>query len=452
MTVARQLAEFLSRTTVAELPSQALDYAAMLITSTIASAAAGRQIESSRIVRELAMERGGRAEASLWFEPNARTSVADAAQVNAVMSDAAASDDSDLRNIVHAGTPCTAVSLAVAERTGASGEAVLAAIVCGYEAAGRIGEAITPGFRQRGFHGCHGAVFAAAVAAARLQGLDAAQMAQAIALSATSIGGLATAADTSVAREYHAGLAAMLGVNAALAAQRGYRCEERVLEAPQGFFEAVGGVDGAAGSAIATRDLGAGWDICTDMAIKLVPGGHPYHAIAEAAANAAREGKVTEPEVESITIMRPGLTRLGGPLHPQTLIDMAHSPAYFAAAAVADQSFSWQHAGMRKITDPAIHRLIDRVRLEPTPADPRFRQGATVTIHTRDGRTLSNTVHVPRGAATLGIAWSDVDAKYRALSPAAGLDRQKIEVSLQQIHDFRTTPNVVTLLRMLEAV
>jgi 2-methylcitrate dehydratase PrpD len=450
MTVARQLADFLTQTMVADLPPQALDHATMLIASTIASAAAGRAIESARIIRELAKERGGRPEASLWFEPGARSSVADAAQVNAVMSDAAASDDSDLRNIIHAGTPCTAASLAVAERTDASGEAVLAAIVCGYEAAGRIGEAITPGFRQRGFHGCHGAIFAAAVAAARLLRLDAAQMAQAIALSATSIGGLATAADTSVAREYHAGLAAILGINATLAAQRGYQCEEGVLEAPLGFFEAVGGIDGAAGAAIATRDLGAGWDICTDMAIKLVPGGHPYHAIAEAAANAAREGNVTAAEVESITIMRPGMTRLGGPLHPRDLIGMAHSPAYFAAAGVADRAFSWQHAGMPKIADPAIHRLIDRVRLEPTPTHPRSRQGATVTIRTRDGRTLTNTVHVPKGAAALGIEWSDVEAKYRALTRAAGLDQQKVEASLRQIRDFRTAPNVVTLLRTLE--
>ena len=41
------------------------------------------------------------------------TSIArgDAAQVNAVMSDAAASDDSDLRNIVHAGTTLVATGL-----------------------------------------------------------------------------------------------------------------------------------------------------------------------------------------------------------------------------------------------------------------------------------------------------------------------------------------------------
>ena len=66
--------------------------------------------------RLLARERGGRPEASIWFDPGLKLPVADAAQVNAVMSDAAASDDSDLRNIVHAGTTLVATSLAIAER------------------------------------------------------------------------------------------------------------------------------------------------------------------------------------------------------------------------------------------------------------------------------------------------------------------------------------------------
>ncbi len=232
----------------------------------------------------------------------------------------------------------------MAERTGASGEDVLAAIVLGYEAAGRIGEAITPGFRRRGFHGCLVAIFAAAVAAARLLRLDAEQMAQAIALSATSIGGLAAAANTSVAREYHAGLAAMLGVNAALAAERGFKAEESILETRQGFFEVYGGVDAADAGAEVTRDLGHRWDIITDMAVKLVPGGHPHHALAEAAANAAREGRFAADEIESITLSRPGVTALAGPLHPADLIDMAHSPAYFLAAGAADHEFSWVHA------------------------------------------------------------------------------------------------------------
>src|SRR5712675_338568 len=395
MTVARDLAEFLTRTSSADLPSQAVEHAAMLLASTLASAAMGARLESSAIIRDLARERGGISEASVWFDARPKLPASDAARVNAVMSDAAASDDSDLRNIVHAGTTLVATALAVAERTGARGEEVLTAIVLGYEAAGRIGEAITPGFRAHGFHGCLVAIFGGAVAAGRLLQLDPAHMAQAIALSATSIGGLAAAANTSVAREYHAGLAAMLGVQAALAAQRGYKAEEGILETRQGFFEVYGGTDGAG----VARGLGQSWDIITDMAIKLVPGGHPYHALAEAAANAAREADVLPEAVESITVSRPGFTALTGPLHPTDLIDMAHSPAYFLAAGAADREFSWIHATAEKISDPMIHQLIDKIRVGVPPTDnvSPYRQGATVTIRTTDGRTSTSTVFEPKG-------------------------------------------------------
>lgn len=241
MTVARELARFLTETSSADLPAQAVEHSAMLIASTIAGAAMGSELESSAIIRSLAQERGGISEASVWFDRGPRLPVADAAQVNAVMSDAAASDDSDLRNIVHAGTTLVATAFAIAERTGAGGEDILTAIVLGYEAAGRIGEAITPGFRTRGFHGCLVAIFAGAVAAGRLLQLGAPHLAHAIALSATSIGGLMAAANTSVAREYHAGLAAMLGVQAALAAQRGYRAEEKILEPEGASFRFMAG-------------------------------------------------------------------------------------------------------------------------------------------------------------------------------------------------------------------
>jgi 2-methylcitrate dehydratase PrpD len=444
MSVAADLAAFVTRIGAADLPAQAVEHAKMLIASTLASAALGAGIASSVIIRDLARECAGRADASVWFDPGPKLPVAEVAQVNAVMSDAAASDDSDLRNIVHAGTTLVAAGLAMAERTGTNGEEVLAAIVLGYEAAGRIGHAITPGFRMRGFHGCVVAIFAGAVAAGRLLRLDPTQMAQAIALAATSIGGLMTAANTSTAREYHAGLAAMLGVRAALAAQRGYRAEEGILEAERGFFEVFGGSEGRSAAASVMAGLGESWDIVTDMAIKLVPGGHPYHALAEAAVNAAREGDITPQDIERIIVSRPGFTALTGPLHPTDLIAMAHSPAYFLAAGAADRDFSWVHATAEKIADPVIHRLIDRVQVGPPPERDaeRYRQGATVVIRTFDGRVVANTVFVPKGAGALGISWADIDRKYRQLMPHAQLGDRQIEASLAIIHDFRRLAGV----------
>src|SRR5438132_5459180 len=284
MSAARDLANFLVGVTAAELPPQALDHAAMLVASTIASAAMGSGLESARITKDMARSLGGSPRASVWFDASsdggAKLPVVAAAQVNAVMSDAAASDDSDLRTIVHCGTPLVATTLAAAQDHGGSGADMLAAIVIGYELAGRIIDGM-PGFRERGFHGSNAAIFAATGAAGRLLRLDAEQMTHAIALTATSTGGLAKAADTSVAREYHAGVATFNGIQAVRAAQRGYTAEERVLEMKLGFFEAFGGVEGEAAAASATRALGASWDILTDMAVKLVPGGHPYRALAD---------------------------------------------------------------------------------------------------------------------------------------------------------------------------
>jgi 2-methylcitrate dehydratase PrpD len=319
--------------------------------------------------------------------------------------------------------------------------------VLGYEAAGRIGDPISPAFRDRGHHGSLIAIFAAAVAAGKLLKLDAPRLAQTIALAATSASGLVKAADTSVAREYHAGLVTRAGIDAALAAQKGLIAEESVLEGPTGFLNVYGGKEVAS----ITDGLGEDWDILTDMAVKLVPGGHPYHAFGEAATNAARQGNVAADEVESITVSRPGLTRLSGPLHPKDLIDMAHSPAYFTAAGVADKEFGWMHCRPKKIADPAIHRLIDKVTVGPPPTEnaDRYRQGATVTIRTTDGRKVTSTVFLPKGSAALGIDWADIEAKYRTLMPNSGLPGARIEQSLALIRDFANAGSVASLIELI---
>jgi len=449
MSIAGELARFLTGTNVNDLPPLALERARMVIASTIASAAMGSDIVSSRIIRELAHERGGTAEATVWFDGGRKLPVADAARVNAVMSDAAASDDSDLRSIAHIGTIVSTTSIAMAERTGAGGRDVLGAMVLGYEIAGRIDEALTPGRLERGFHGSISTIFGGAVAAGTLLKLTQAQMTQAIALAATSIGGMHVAANTSVAREYHAGLSALLGINAALAARKGFVAEEKVLEITRGFFSAYGGDH----LEDVTKDLGKAWDITTDMAIKLVPGGHPHHAAAEAAANAAIAGNVNPADVTSIVLSAAKYRALPGPRHPTDLIGVAHSPAYFVAAAVADRGYGWIHASPAKVADPVIGQLIDKITVDPNPRPypDRFphHHGATVTITLKDGRQFSDHVDLPRGSGPRGIEWADVDAKYRTLAPLCSLAPEKIEASLEVVHEFETVESVSELTRLL---
>lgn len=442
--LALRLAQFLNRTRSGDLPPKAIEHAKMIIASTLASAAPGSLIDSARIVRELAKEHGGKAEATVWFD-GARLPVGEAARVNAMLSDAAASDDSDLRNVAHTGTTLAATGLAIGERTGATGEDLLSAIVTGYEAAGRIGEALGPD--RQGFHASVIVAFGGAVAAAKLLRLTDEQMAHAIGLTATTMGGLAIGTN-SWAREYQAGNAALTAVNAAQAAGRGYTVNEDMLEAPRGFLAVF---SGKADTEKLTRDPGKEWDIVTHMAIKLVPGAHAFHPAVEAAVTAARQSGVPPAEVSKILVSGPQIRIIGRGQPPKDLIEAIHSLHYFLASAVADKDFSWVHATPQKIHNPEVARLIGLIEADPSPSPVHYdwTWGGTVTIITRSGARFSSTVDAPRASGPRGIAWTDVDAKYRALMPDSGLPPKRIEEILNMIHGFDRVKKVSDLARLL---
>src|SRR4029450_6081932 len=187
------LARAVNRLRFEDLPARAIEHAKMILASTLSSAAPGALIESARILRDLQKERGGRPEATVWFDAT-RLPAASAARVNAGLSDAAASDDSDIRNTAHYGTTLASAGLAIGERTGATGKDVLGAMVIGYEAAGRIGEGGRGG--RGGLHASQLVAFGGAVAVARLLKLTDQQMAHALGIVATTMGGIAIGTNT----------------------------------------------------------------------------------------------------------------------------------------------------------------------------------------------------------------------------------------------------------------
>ncbi|MBB5214530.1 MmgE/PrpD family protein [Parapusillimonas granuli] len=447
--LARTLAEFVVSVPAGAIPALAMERAKMSLASTIASAAMGQDIPSARIVRGLELEEGGAGQASVWFQ-GARLPLTRAVRVNAVASDAAASDDSDMRSIAHIGTIVSSTALALGEHAGTGGADLLRAMVLGYEIAGRIDESLTPGRMQRGFHGSVSTVFGAAVTAGRLLGLDAHRMAHAISLAATSIGGMAIAADTSCAREYHAGNAAMAGVQAALAAMRGYEGEPAVLESPRGFLSAM---NGQAVGDIA-KDLGKEWDIVTDMAIKLMPGAHPFHATAEAAADAAMAGNVSPADIERVMVSAAvQWTSFKGEPHPRSLVDAAHSLFYFVAASIVERKFDWDAMTDAKMRDPVIAAVQDKIVFDPhpPPLPDRFphRHGGSVAIRLKDGREFAATCRAPRGSGARGVDWKDVEAKYRRLAPMSGMGAARVQASLRLLRGFDELPDVRELTEML---
>ncbi len=441
MTMAATLAKFATDTRFEHLPPRAVEHAKCSMASTIASAAMGRDIGSAKAFREMAKERGGTPDATLWFDGGPKLPVMDAARTNAIMSDSAASDDSDLAAHAHLGTVTCTAAIAMGERQRASGRDVLAAIVVGYEIGNRIGRHIKPA--EVGFHPGVITIFSATVAAGKLMKLNVEQMTQAIALAATSIGGSRVAADLSCAREYDAALSSMLAVTAVMAAAKGFTTETNIMEMPRGYFDVFKGhdLDGV------TAKLGDSWGIVDDLAIKLMPGGWVHHALAEAAWTCAAEGNIKPHEVERIAVQTRAVRHLL--YHPTDLIGVAHSLPYMVAASVVDRTYSWQHVTPAKFSDPVIGALQDKVVATEEPSPYANRGGGTVTITTKNGRSYSQTFEAPRGSGQRGIDWADITAKYRALTPIGGLSQQKIDRSLEIVQRFEEAQSVSALTELL---
>lgn len=428
-----------------DLPPDALKHAKMILASTLASAAAGTKLESAKIVRALAVEQGGTPQASVWFGTE-RLPLAQAVRVNAMLSDAAASDDSDLRNVAHTGTLVSAVGLAVGEWKGASPAEILAAMAVGYEAAGRFGDMVRGG--RSGLHASFIVTFAGTIAAARLLGLTIEQTAHALCLTASSIGGILIGTD-SWDREYMAGNAALASVQAALAAQRGFTANPDLLEAKGGFLDTFGNTKVDLTSV--ARPLTAPWDIERYLAIKLVPGAHAMHSSLEAAIQASKQANVASSEIARIIHSGPPKTSVTyEPKPPRDMVEAIHSLPYFLATGVADRTFDWSHITPAKMQRPEIARLIGLVEYEPVPATAHYdwNWGGTVTLVTKAGARVSRTVDAPRGSGPSGIDWADVDTKYRALIGESGLPAARQTQVLAMVRGFDQARSVADLVRL----
>ncbi len=168
-----------------------------------------------------------------------RVDIANAALLNGISSHLFDFDDTHLKTIIHpAGPVCSAV-LALAELIGASGRAIIDAVVLGIDVSCRLGNTIYPHHYDRGWHitGSTGSIGAAA-ACARLLGLDADKTAMALGIAASQPVGLREQFGT-MTKPFHPGGAAKAGLMSALMAREGYTASPRAIEAPRGFAQVL---------------------------------------------------------------------------------------------------------------------------------------------------------------------------------------------------------------------
>ncbi|MBI2321396.1 MAG: MmgE/PrpD family protein, partial [Chloroflexi bacterium] len=242
-TLTQQLATYAAGLDGGALPPQVLAQAKWAVLDLLGVAIGGADLPFAQTVRGYLAELGGKPESTVIGCAD-RLPAPSAALLNAVCGHTLDMDDGHRYANGHPGVVTIPAALAAGEVADASGRDLLAAVVAGYEVFVRVATAINPAHLRRGFHttGTVGPL-AAAAAAGRVLGLDAARLAHALGIAAVQFGGLLIVLnDGAPLKPLHPGKAAAAGVLSAALAARGAEGPRAALEGADGYCTALAGV------------------------------------------------------------------------------------------------------------------------------------------------------------------------------------------------------------------
>ena len=308
--------------------------------------------------------------------------------------------------------------LALAEREGAGGRALIDALVLGIDVACRLGNTVYPEHYDRGWHitGTTG-MFGAAAGCARLLGLDEAQTTMALGIAASQPVGLREQFGT-MTKPFHPGGAARAGLMAALMARAGYTASTRAIEAPRGWAQVV---STKCDWREASDELGERFEISFNT-YKPFACGIVIHPSIDACVQ-LRERGVRSEEVERIELRVHSLVlELTGKKEPQDGLQGKFSVYHGCAAGLI-----FGRAGEAEYQDDMVTRadVVALRRKVVATVDERIDEAsADVTAVLTDGRRVHVFVEHAIGSLERPMSDAALEAKFRALvEPVLGEDK-----------------------------
>lgn len=440
------LSEWASGFKLDDAPTEVVERIKALVLDHLRVVAVGARLPWSRAARRLALALGGKGESSVLL-CGSRLDAARAAFVNGAYAHACDLDDTHVGSMHHAGASILPAVIAVAEKEGIGGRALLEAAIIGYEASLRIGLATQPSLFHRGFMSTPTCgAFGAALAVGKLLGFNAVDLAGALGAAGAYAGGLA--------QFYHSGgytkrlngaRGAESGVMAALLTKEGIWGPRDILEGEAGFFHAFS--DNVDPSKV-TGDLGRGYRLM-EVSTKIHAGAGRLQAAVDAGlalgvAHDLAADQIADVEVGIPKVIQGRLTQLDPPDLQSAQLSV---PFSLAIALVLGRSRGAQAALRRDdyetaLADTKVCVLSSRVRCvldaEVEAGTNTEEVPARVSIKLADGRTFTEKVAHPRGSPHRRMSWDELSALFKdsvadALSePAlakvldlvAGLDRE----------------------------
>ena len=378
----------------------------------------GADDELTLALLDEARDEGGRPVATVLWHGD-KTSAPLAALVNASMADALDFSDANPNMHGHTTPAIVGAALALAEARGASGRALLEAIVAGIETACRVGLLAHGRLHPGGFHPTGTTVpFGAAAAAAHLLGLNPEQRAHALGIAATQGAGLVASAGT-MSKPFHSGKAAMSGLMAASLAARGFVGRADAIEAPGGFLSAhVREWSAAPLTGCAGRYL------IRDTKFKAHAACALTHSGIETMLSLTQKHGIKPTDVERVELRVPrsiiGVCNID---EPTTSLQAKFSLRTTAAMALlGDATGDIAAYDVEKVTRPELKRLAARISV--TPYDDVDGGATTAIVALTDGRQVTESHDSYTTEVDLGAQRERLTQKFRALvTPLLGESR-----------------------------
>lgn len=334
-----------------------------------------------------------------------------AASLNAMAANVFDFDDTHLPTIAHPTAPVAPVALALSQARRVSGIELLEAITAGIELQCRIALAISPGHYSRGWHitsTC--GVFGAAIAAARLLGLDARQTVWAFGSAAVQGAGLVEALGT-MAKSLSVGNAASNGLLAAWLAEEGFAGPPAPIEGERGFVPVFG--PNVNWSALA-EGLGERWEILANT-FKPYPCGVVLNPVIEACLALRPEVEqrldaIVRVELRAHPLLRERTDRPGVTSGKLSQLSAQHAVAV---------SLKRGRAGLNEFSDQAVgdHALRSFERLLTFVDDESMRvEAAEVTLVMADGERFIHRIPAAHGSLASPLTDDELSAKCRELT------------------------------------
>lgn len=390
MNATKTLSQFVANSRYDDFDDSVVEAAKIAILDGVANMLAGSTQELASIVGRYVQDMGGSPQSSVvgWgFKTNAPS----AAFANGVFGHWL---DFEIQGYppTHGTSSCLPAALALGEERHTNGKAIIEAYVMGWEIQGRL-RAASAAFSNPAYHppGLVGPL-GGAVAGAKVLGLDAWHIQMAMGIAASRTGGL-TANTGTMVKSTHTGNAARMGAEAAILAAAGYTSSDSILEAPNGYSDAL--FDGNMDWEILTNGLGVSYRLVDPgFDIKRFPAQLHMQNPIEAVLNLLESHNLRADDVENLTVHTGGRGHSGS--LPASGLDGKFSIEYCAAAALLDGK-----VGIETFTDdrrfsPDMEETLGKIQVEPGNQDSA---DVKVTALLKDGRSAEAECRGFRGSA-----------------------------------------------------